>query len=232
MRSGVAIFPGSNCDRDIIVAIKKITPKAPLKLWHKDTEFPNLDLIVIPGGFSFGDYLRCGALAARSPIIRNIKNHVSRGGSLLGICNGFQILIETGILPGSLIRNKNLLFTCKETILEIQNTIKSPFTEGFQIGEQIKIPVAHNEGNYFAPKPLLDELNNEGRIAFKYVKGSDFDNKVAYNPNGSSNDIAGILSPNGKVLGMMPHPERAINSLHGGTDGLRFLTKCIEHIVD
>ena len=231
MRSGVAIFPGSNCDRDIIVALKKITSKAPLKLWHKDTEFPNLDLIVIPGGFSFGDYLRCGALAARSPIIRNIKNHVSRGGSLLGICNGFQILIETGILPGSLIINKNLLFTCKETILEIQNTIKSPFTEGFQIGEQIKIPVAHNEGNYFAPKHLLDKLNNEGRIAFKYVKGNNLDNNVSYNPNGSSNDIAGILSQNGKVLGMMPHPERAINSLHGGTDGLRFLIKCIEHIV-
>ena len=121
MRSGVAIFPGSNCDRDIIVALKKITSKVPLKLWHKDTEFPNLDLIVLPGGFSFGDYLRCGALAARSPIIRNIKDHVSRGGALLGICNGFQILIETGILPGSLIRNKKLLFTCRETILEVQN---------------------------------------------------------------------------------------------------------------
>jgi len=231
MRSGVAIFPGSNCDRDIIVALKKVTKKIPLKLWHKDKEFPNLDLIVIPGGFSFGDYLRCGALAARSPIIENIKNHVSRGGALLGICNGFQILIEAGILPGSLIRNKNLLFTCRETTLEIQKTIKSPFTEGFKLGCHLKIPVAHNEGNYFAPKTLLDQLSSEGRIAFKYIEEKDVNSDIDYNPNGSCDDIAGILSKNGRVLGMMPHPERAINSLHGGTDGLKFLTKCIENIV-
>ena len=231
MRSGVAIFPGSNCDRDIIVGLKKITSKIPLKLWHKDTEFPNLDLIVLPGGFSFGDYLRCGALAARSPIIRNIKDHVSRGGALLGICNGFQILIETGILPGSLIRNKKLLFTCRETILEIQKTIENPFTKGFKEGFNLKIPVAHNEGNYFAPAPLLNELDSEGRIAFKYVKGDNPDSNIDYNPNGSSNDIAGILSKNGRVLGMMPHPERAINPLHGGSDGLKFLTKSIENIV-
>ena len=231
MRSGVAIFPGSNCDRDIIVALKKITSKVPLKLWHKDTEFPNLDLIVLPGGFSFGDYLRCGALAARSPIIRNIKDHISRGGALLGICNGFQILIETGILPGSLIRNKKLLFTCRETILEVQKTIENPFTKGFKEGLNLKIPVAHNEGNYFAPASLLNELDGEGRIAFKYVKGDNPDSNINYNPNGSSNDIAGILSKNGRVLGMMPHPERAINPLHGGTDGLNFLTKSIENIV-
>ena len=231
MRSGVAIFPGSNCDRDIIVGLKKITSKVPLKLWHKDTEVPNLDLIVLPGGFSFGDYLRCGALAARSPIIRNIKDHVSRGGALLGICNGFQILIETGILPGSLIRNKKLLFTCRETILEIQKTIENPFTKGFKEGFNLKIPVAHNEGNYFAPAPLLNELDSEGRIAFKYVKGDNPDSNIDYNPNGSSNDIAGILSKNGRVLGMMPHPERAINPLHGGSDGLKFLTKSIEHII-
>ena len=213
----------------MIVALKKIIGKSPLKLWHKDTEIPNLDLIVIPGGFSFGDYLRCGALAARSPIIKNIKNHVSRGGALLGVCNGFQILIEAGLLPGSLIRNKKLLFTCRETTIEIQETIQSPFLSGFNEGELLNIPVAHNEGNFFAEKEILNQLKNEGRIAFKYF--NNLNNKYNYNPNGSVNDIAGILSKNGKVLGMMPHPERAINKLHGGTDGLKFLTKCVEKII-
>jgi phosphoribosylformylglycinamidine synthase subunit PurQ / glutaminase len=229
MRVAVAIFPGSNCDRDIIVAIKKITGKSPLRLWHKDTESPNLDLIIIPGGFTFGDYLRCGALAARSPIINNIKNHISRGGALLGVCNGFQILIEANILPGSLVRNKKLLFTCRETTLEIQNSLQSPFLSSFNKGDCLNIPVAHNEGNYIANSELLKELEDNGRIAFKYKKKSD--NETNYNPNGSLNDIAGILSKNGRVLGMMPHPERSINTLHGGTDGLKFLTKSIEQIV-
>ncbi|MDC3088944.1 phosphoribosylformylglycinamidine synthase subunit PurQ [Alphaproteobacteria bacterium] len=229
MRSGVTIFPGSNCDRDIIVALKNITGKAPIKMWHKDTEFPNLDLIVIPGGFSFGDYLRCGALAARSPVINNIKNHISRGGAVLGICNGFQILIEAGILPGSLIRNKKLLFTCRDTMLEIQDTIISPFLSGLKKEHHLNIPVAHNEGNFFASETLLNELKNDGRIAFKYIK--EVHNDTDYNPNGSSNDIAGILSKNGRVLGMMPHPERAINNLHGGIDGLKFLTKSFEQII-
>ena len=229
MRSGVTIFPGSNCDRDIIVALKNITGKAPIKMWHKDTEFPNLDLIIIPGGFSFGDYLRCGALAARSPVIKNIKNHISRGGAVLGICNGFQILIEAGILPGSLIRNKKLLFTCRDTMLEIQDTIISPFLSGLKKEHHLNIPVAHNEGNFFASETLLNELKNDGRIAFKYIK--EVNNDTDYNPNGSSNDIAGILSKNGRVLGMMPHPERAINNLHGGTDGLKFLTKSFEQII-
>ena len=229
MRAAVAIFPGSNCDRDMIVALKKITGKSPLKLWHKDTEAPNLDLIVIPGGFSFGDYLRCGALAARSPIIKNIKNHISRGGALLGVCNGFQILIEANILPGSLVRNKKLLFTCRETTLEVQNSLQSPFLSSFNKGDFLNIPVAHNEGNYIANTELLKELENSGRIAFKYKQNSEIE--TDYNPNGSLNDIAGILSKNGRVLGMMPHPERSINSLHGGTDGLKFLTKSIEQIV-
>jgi phosphoribosylformylglycinamidine synthase len=229
MRAAVAIFPGSNCDRDMTVALKKITGKSPLKLWHKDTEAPNLDLIVIPGGFSFGDYLRCGALAARSPIIKNIKNHISRGGALLGVCNGFQILIEANILPGSLVRNKQLLFTCRETTLEVQDSIQSPFLSSFNTGDCLNIPVAHNEGNYIANNELLKELENNGRIAFKYKKSSEIE--TDYNPNGSLNDIAGILSKNGRVLGMMPHPERSINSLHGGTDGLKFLTKSIEQIV-
>ena len=229
MRSGVLIFPGSNCDRDMIVAIRKITGKTPIKIWHKEYDIPNLDLIVIPGGFTFGDYLRCGALAARSPVITSIKNHISRGGTVLGVCNGFQILIEAKILPGSLIRNKKLLFTCRETTLEVQSCIENHFLSGLKIGECLKIPVAHNEGNYFAPEDLLKQLKEEGRIALKYIKQKD--NEENYNPNGSTEDIAGILSKNGKVLGMMPHPERAINYLHGGTDGLKFLTNCVEQII-
>ena len=229
MRSGVVIFPGSNCDRDMIVALRKITGKNPIKIWHKEYDIPNLDLIVIPGGFTFGDYLRCGALAARSPVITSIKNHISRGGTVLGVCNGFQILIEAKILPGSLIRNKKLLFTCREITLEVQSCMKNPFLSGFKIGERLKIPVAHNEGNYFAPQDLIKKLKEEGRIALKYIKQKD--NEKNYNPNGSTEDIAGILSNNGKVLGMMPHPERAINYLHGGTDGLKFLTNCVEQII-
>ena len=229
MRSGVVIFPGSNCDRDMIVALRLITGKTPIKIWHKENNIPNLDLIVIPGGFTFGDYLRCGALAARSPVISSIKNHISRGGTVLGVCNGFQILIEANILPGSLIRNKKLLFTCRETTLKIQSCMKNPFLSGFKIGDSLKIPVAHNEGNYFAPKDLLKKLKEEGRIALKYFKQND--NEKNYNPNGSTEDIAGILSKNGRVLGMMPHPERAINPLHGGIDGLKLLTNCVEQII-
>ena len=229
MRTAVTIFPGSNCDRDMIIALKQITGKSPIKLWHKDTEIPNLDLIVIPGGFSFGDYLRCGALAARAPIIKNIKNHISRGGAVLGVCNGFQILVEAKLLPGSLIKNKKLLFTCKDTTLEVQDTIPSPFSWGFKPGELLEIPVAHNEGNFFASKSIIHELENEGRIAFKYKESKNEKNN--YNPNGSINNIAGILSANGRVLGMMPHPERVINSFHGGTDGLRFLKTSIEQLV-
>ena len=229
MRSGVVIFPGSNCDRDMIVALRQITGKTPIKIWHKEYDIPNLDLIVIPGGFTFGDYLRCGALAARSPVISSIKNHISRGGTVLGVCNGFQILIEAKILPGSLMRNNKILFTCRETTLEVQSCMKNPFLTGFKIGESLKIPVAHNEGNYFAPQDLLKKLKEEGRIALKYIKQKNSERN--YNPNGSSDDIAGILSNNGRVLGMMPHPERAINYLHGGTDGLKLITNCVEQII-
>ena len=228
MRSGVVIFPGSNCDRDMIVALRQITGKTPIKIWHKENDIPNLDLIVIPGGFTFGDYLRCGALAARSPVISSIKNHISRGGTVLGVCNGFQILIEAKILPGSLMRNKKILFTCRETTLEVQSCMKNPFLSGFKIGESLKIPVAHNEGNYFAPQDILKKLKEEGRIALKYSNKTN--NEKNYNPNGSTKDIAAILSNNGRVLGMMPHPERAINYLQGGTDGLKLLTNCIEQI--
>ena len=229
MKFGVVVFPGSNCDMDMVYVLKNIMQEKVIKLWHKENDLQNCDVIVLPGGFSFGDYLRCGALAARSPVISAIKNHISRGGAVLGVCNGFQILIEAKILPGSLIRNKKLLFTCRETTLEVQSCIENPFLSGLKIGECLKIPVAHNEGNYFAPKDLLKQLKEEGRIALKYIKQKD--NEKNYNPNGSTEDIAGILSNNGRVLGMMPHPERAINYLHGGTDGLKLLTNCVEQII-
>ena len=228
MRLGVVIFPGSNCDRDVIVALRQITGKTPIKIWHKENDIPNLDLIVIPGGFTFGDYLRCGALAARSPVISSIKNHISRGGTVLGVCNGFQILIEAKILPGSLIRNKKLLFTCRETTLEVQSCIENPFLSDLKIGECLKIPVAHNEGNYFAPKELLKQLKEEGRIALKYSKHND--NETNYNPNGSSDGIAGILSKNGRVLGMMPHPERMIDKYLSGEDGALFFKNLIGNL--
>ena len=214
MRTGVLVFPGSNCDRDVIVALKITSKLNPIKIWHKETNIPNLDLIVIPGGFSFGDYLRCGAIAAKSPIINALKNHASRGGAILGICNGFQILIETGLLPGSLRRNKNLKFICKEISLIVQKSIISPFTSGLICKSKISLPIAHNEGNYFASKSSLKELEENGQVAFKYVSSE--------NPNGSKNDIAGVLSKNGRILGMMPHPERAVDNFHKSNDGKLF----------
>ncbi len=223
MRTGVLVFPGSNCDRDVIVALKITSKLNPIKIWHKETNIPNLDLIVIPGGFSFGDYLRCGAIAAQSPVINALKNHVSRGGAVLGICNGFQILIEIGLLPGSLIRNKNLKFICKEVSLIIQKTLFNPFTSGLSTKSKIFLPIAHNEGNYFASKDTLKKLEENGRIAFKYISSE--------NPNGSKNDIAGVLSQNGRVLGMMPHPERAIDNFHNSNDGKLFFESLLNQLL-
>ncbi len=223
MRTGIIVFPGSNCDRDIEVAIKKFSNKNPIRLWHKDTEIPNLDLVVIPGGFSFGDYLRCGAIAAKSPIINAIKNHYSRGSAILGVCNGFQILLETDLLSGSLINNQNLKFLCKNVSLITQSTIESPFTRGLRSGSIINVPIAHNEGNYYANDQLLKKLEDKGQIAFKYLDSE--------NPNGSKNNIAGILSENGKVLGMMPHPERAINTYHSSQDGKFFFKSLFNHLL-
>ena len=197
MRAGVIVFPGSNCDRDVIIALKTISNSKPKILWHKETEIPNLDLVVIPGGFSYGDYLRCGAIAAKSPIINSLRDHASRGGSVLGICNGFQILIETKLLPGTLITNKNLNFVCKDISLITQKTRPSPFTNGLIPGDKVNFPIAHNEGNYFCDVELTKKLHNEGQIAFKYSPNE--------NPNGSIDNIAGILSENGRILGMMPH---------------------------
>ncbi|WP_299731566.1 phosphoribosylformylglycinamidine synthase subunit PurQ [uncultured Tateyamaria sp.] len=208
MKAAVVVFPGSNCDRDLAVAFRAAGAEVEM-VWHKDTDLPaGIDMVGVPGGFSFGDYLRCGAIAANSPICRAVKGHAERGGYVLGVCNGFQVLTETGILPGALLRNSGLKYICKTVGLRIE-TSQSAYTEGYNAGDVIDIPIAHHDGNYFADAATLDTLRGEDRIAFTYTD----------NPNGSMGDIAGILSENRRVLGMMPHPERAADQGHGGTDG-------------
>lgn len=210
MKSAVLVFPGSNCDRDAAVALKAVTGQDPIMVWHKETQFPNdLDLVMLPGGFSYGDYLRSGAMAGNSPIVPALKSHAERGGYVLGVCNGFQILTETHLLPGALMRNASLNFVCKPQILTVE-AHETAFTRAYAGKRDVQIPVAHHDGNYFADEVTLDRLESEGRVAFRY---SD-------NPNGSARDIAGIVSENGRVLGMMPHPERAIGDHEGGHDGL------------
>ncbi|MFL4471261.1 phosphoribosylformylglycinamidine synthase subunit PurQ [Tateyamaria armeniaca] len=208
MKAAVVVFPGSNCDRDLAVAFRAAGADVQM-VWHKDTDLPDgIDIVGVPGGFSFGDYLRCGAIAANSPICRAVKSHAERGGYVLGICNGFQVLTETGILPGALLRNAGLKYICKTVGLKVE-TSQSIYTEGYNAGDVVDIPIAHHDGNYFADDATMDALRAEDRIAFRYTD----------NPNGSMGDIAGILSHNRRVLGMMPHPERAADSGHGGTDG-------------
>ncbi len=208
MHAAVIVFPGSNCDRDMAVALERAGAKVTM-VWHKDTSMPEgVDLIGVPGGFSFGDYLRCGAIAANSPICQSVITHANRGGYVLGICNGFQILTETGLLPGVLLRNAGLKYICKTIELRVENS-ESDYTAGYAANQSITIPIAHHDGNYFADEDTLNRLNGEGRVAFRYVD----------NPNGSQHDIAGILSDNGRVLGMMPHPERMADPVHGATQG-------------
>lgn len=218
MKSAVIVFPGSNCDRDVAVALTHSTGKPPLMIWHRETELPpRLDLIVVPGGFSYGDYLRAGAMAAHSPIMRAVKARAEAGIAVLGICNGFQILTEAGLLPGVLMRNADLRFICKDVFLRVedQSTI---FTNNYASGQILRIPVAHNEGNYFADEQTLRKLRENGRIVFRYCSSEGtLDDR--FNPNGSQDNIAGILNENGNVLGMMPHPERLAEPLLGGTDG-------------
>ena len=210
MQSAVIVFPGSNCDRDMAVALETVSGKKPHMVWHGDTELPaGLDVIAIPGGFSYGDYLRSGAMASRSNIIKPIVEAAARGTKILGVCNGFQILTETGLLPGALMRNSNMHFVCRDAELEVTNT-DNIFTSRYSDNRSVSIPVAHHDGNYFADHDTLDILENEGRVVFRYLS----------NINGSSRDIAGICNEAGNVLGMMPHPERAIDKKHGGTDGL------------
>ena len=209
MKAAVIVFPGSNCDRDMAVAFRAAGAEVTM-VWHKDDHLPaGTDIVGIPGGFSFGDYLRCGAIAARSPISQSVIAHAGRGGYVLGVCNGFQVLTETGLLPGALMRNANLKFICKPVALTVA-TADSAFTAGYAKGQTITIPVAHHDGNYQIDAATLAALEAEDRIAFTYGD----------NPNGSTADIAGVLSANRRVLGMMPHPERAADPAHGGTDGV------------
>jgi len=227
MRSAILIFPGSNCDRDMMVAVEQITGRRPALVWHKESQLDPVDIVIIPGGFSFGDYLRCGALAARAPAMEAVIDHASRGGAVLGVCNGFQILLETGLLPGTLVRNRGLKFVCRETRLAVQETIETPLLSDLATGTELVIPVAHNEGNYFADDALLDSLEQGGQVALRYVEN---DPDRAANPNGSARDIAGILSANGRVMGMMPHPERAMGNGHASEDGRKFLTSILEGV--
>lgn len=211
MKTAVVVFPGSNCDRDLAVALEEVTGKKPEMVWHGDTELPDgIGLIAVPGGFSYGDYLRSGAMAARSPIMRAVAEKASAGVSVLGVCNGFQILTESGLLPGALMRNAGLNFVCRDVPLTVENA-QTAFTSRYSAGETIKIPVAHHDGNYVADRETLDRLEGEGRVAFRYAE----------DVNGSARSIAGILNDAGNVLGMMPHPERRIEVAHGGVEGRR-----------
>ena len=217
MKSAVIVFPGSNCDRDMQVALFRITETEPIMVWHRDTEMPDVDLIAVPGGFSYGDYLRSGAIAANSPIMHEVKTRAGKGVLVLGVCNGFQVLTETSLLPGALMRNAGLKYVCKDVFLKVEED-DTPFTRAYDKGQVIRIPIAHHDGNYYADDDTLNRLEDEGRIAFRYCdeSGRGFD---AANPNGSQRHIAGILNENRNVLGMMPHPERLIEGLLGGADG-------------
>ncbi|MEY3834187.1 MAG: hypothetical protein RLZZ130_1665 [Pseudomonadota bacterium] len=220
MRAAVIQFPGSNCDRDMAVAIRDITGADTSLVWHRESELPTgLDLIAIPGGFSYGDYLRSGAMAARSPVMQAVIAAAGRGVPVLGVCNGFQILTEAGLLPGALMRNAGIRFVCRTVGLTVENS-QSMFTSGYSSGEKIHIPVAHHDGNFFADDATLDRLEGEGRVAFRYAEPV----------NGSARNIAGVLNDAGNVLGMMPHPERMIEAVQGGSDGRRLFEGLIREI--
>jgi phosphoribosylformylglycinamidine synthase len=213
MKSAVIVFPGSNCDRDMAVALEKITGVKPSMVWHGESDFEKVDFIALPGGFSYGDYLRCGAMSARSTVMKEVIKRAEAGVPVFGVCNGFQILTETGLLPGALMRNAKLKFVCRDVALRVENT-DSMFTSDYASGQNITIPVAHHDGNYFADDETLNRLSGEGQIAFTY--GEDI--------NGSQQNIAGVLNGKGNVLGMMPHPERMIEPALGGSDGRALFT--------
>jgi phosphoribosylformylglycinamidine synthase subunit PurQ / glutaminase len=220
MKSVVIVFPGSNCDRDLAVALEQVTGRKPAMVWHRDSELPEgVDFIGIPGGFSYGDYLRSGAMAARSPIMRAIGEAAQRGVPVIGICNGFQVLTEAGLLPGALMRNSGLHYICRPVAVTVDNS-QTLFTNGYEQGEKLLIPIAHHDGNYQADEDTLDRLEGEGRVIFRYGEEC----------NGSARSIAGILNANGNVLGMMPHPERAFEPAHGCTDGRRLFEGLLETV--
>ena len=230
LRASVIVFPGSNCDRDVKTAIERITGFAPKMIWHGDASVPASDLIVLPGGFSYGDYLRCGAMAAHSAVMKDVVAKAKAGTPVLGICNGFQILCESGLLPGALMRNASLHFICRDVFLKVEND-QTFYTRTYRRGEVIKVPIAHGEGNYFADKDTLNTLEDEGRVVFRYC---DEGGKVspATCPNGAQRNIAGICNETGRVLGMMPHPERIYEAALGGTDGRRVFESALLSVLE
>ncbi len=219
MKSAVIVFPGSNCDRDMAVALEKITGQKPLMVWHQEYDFEQVDFIALPGGFSYGDYLRCGAMSARSHVMKEVVKRAESGVPTFGVCNGFQILTECGLLPGALMRNANLHFVCKDVKMTVENN-SSIFTNAYGAGEEITIPVAHHDGNFFADDETLDRLEGEGQVAFKYAEDI----------NGAQRRIAGILNSKGNVLGMMPHPERMIEPALGGSDGRKMFESVMNRL--
>jgi phosphoribosylformylglycinamidine synthase I len=227
VRAGIVVFPGTNRERDMAIALAKVSGgRAPVMIWHKETSLPPLDLVVLPGGFSHGDYLRCGAMAAQSPVMRAVRDFAASGGPVLGVCNGFQILTEAGLLPGALLHNAGLRFLGRDHHLKVERT-DSLYTSGYEAGAVIRVVLAHGDGNYFADAATLDRLEGEGLIAFRYC---DADGAVteATNPNGSQRNIAGIFSANRRILGLMPHPEDYVDPLMGGVDGLPMFASIVE----
>ncbi|CAA7612591.1 Phosphoribosylformylglycinamidine synthase 1 [Magnetospirillum sp. LM-5] len=226
MKAAVIVFPGSNCDRDVAVALEASMRAKPLMVWHRDTELPKVDLVVVPGGFSYGDYLRCGAMAAHSPIMREVKARADAGMRVLGICNGFQILTESGLLPGVLMRNKDLKFICKDVHLRVEND-RTDFCRYYRSGDVVRFPIAHAEGNWFVEPKAYREMEDNGQIAFRYATA---EGKVdaESNPNGSLGNVAGIYNEKFNVLGLMPHPERLAEDLLGGSDGRLMFDSLVE----
>jgi len=224
VKSAVIVFPGSNCDRDVAVALKAASGRAPTMVWHGEAELPAVDLIVLPGGFSYGDYLRGGAIAAQSPVMDAVVDRANDGVPVLGICNGFQVLTECGLLPGVLMRNRDLKFLCMDVDLRVENA-GTVFTCGYEAGENVRIPIAHNEGNYFTDAETLARLEGENRVAFRYCASEGGPGGA---PNGAINAIAGVLNEQGNVLGLMPHPERAAEAALGGADGAKMFAGLVE----
>ena len=218
MKAAVVVFPGSNCDRDVAVTLEEVTGVKPLMVWHRETQLPAVDLIVLPGGFSYGDYLRSGAMAAHSPILRAVSEEARRGVAVLGICNGFQILTEAQLLPGALMRNASLHYICRDVTLKVERA-DTLFTSAYALGEQVTMPIAHKDGAYFADDGTLDRIEGEGQVVFRYCANAG--NEDSGNPNGSRRGIAGVIDGSGRIMGLMPHPERAADAALGGIDGRR-----------
>ena len=226
MKAAIVVFPGSNRERDAEAALTQAMGRKPIMVWHRDTELPDVDLVLVPGGFSYGDYLRCGAIAAHSPILREVKARADKGMAVIGVCNGFQIITEAGLLPGVLLRNSSLKFVCRNVRLKVE-TSQSLFTSQYEQGQVLSIPVAHHDGNYFADPDTLDALEANGQVAFRYC-GPEGELDPEHNPNGSARSIAGIFNRTKNVLGLMPHPENAIEPLQGSSDGIPLFKSMVE----